>query len=174
MVCFFDGGPWHRLWEKVLIPGVASDGWQDIGESDQRLADQVTLNRFSVSPGQMIEPVNDQCVETEQARFNSQYCIVESSPRSLQRQVVSDCLKNVASIIPATNERFDDASDAHANMSTEGSTHLEVCRQITGVTPAHRDAHLVWSSPVPRTGNDLDSSCSAAVLFLCQSLTITA
>ena len=85
------------------------------------------MNRFSVSPGQMIEPVNDQCVETEQARFNSQYCIVESSPRSLQRQVVSDCLKNVASIIPATNERFDDASDAHANPDTEGSIRIDGC-----------------------------------------------
>jgi hypothetical protein len=48
---FLNGGPWHRLWEKVFIPGVVSDGWQGVEESDRRLAGPVDVNRFSVSPG---------------------------------------------------------------------------------------------------------------------------
>lgn len=37
--------------------------------------------------------------------------------------------------------------------------------QITDETPAHRDDPLAMSAPVPRASDDLDSSCSAAVLF---------
>ena len=101
--------------EKVLIPGVASDGWQDIGESDQRLADQVTLNRFSVSPGQMIEPVNDQCIETEQTRLNAKYWVVAASASGFQHPGVLVFRHKLTSIIPAADERFDKACDAHSN-----------------------------------------------------------
>ena len=37
--------------------------------------------------------------------------------------------------------------------------------QITGVTPTHRDEPLALSVPMPRTGDNLDSSYSAVVLL---------
>ncbi len=66
----------------------------------------------------MIEPVDDQCVETEPARFHAQDRIAASSASCFQTQVLSHFFE-IDFDIPATDEGFDDALDTYANGSVE-------------------------------------------------------
>lgn len=112
---FLDSGPLRRLWEKDFIPGVVSDGWLDARESDRRIACPVDVNRVSISREQMAEPVNDQCIETEQTRLNAKYWVVAASASGFQHPGVLVFRHKLTSIIPAADERFDKACDAHSN-----------------------------------------------------------
>lgn len=159
------------MWEKVVVPGVVSHAGQSIGEGAGCLAGPVHVNRFSVSPGQVIEPVDDQCVEAEQARFNTQDCVTASSASCFQTQVLSHFFERDFDI-PATDERFHDTFDAHPNGGAKEVFVPMTAGQITHMNPAQLNETLSLAIPVSGAGDYLDSSCSSTIPLHCQTLAV--
>ena len=152
-----------------MVPGVVSYAGQSVGEGDRSFAGPVDVDCFSASAGQMIEPVDNERVEAEQAWLDTQDSVAASSTSRFQSQVLPHFFKSDFDI-PATDECFDDAFDAHANLSAEEVLVSMTASQITHMNPAQLDETLSLAIPVPGTGNDLYSACASAVPLDCQPL----